>query len=297
MDGLFAATVLAAALCGSRELAGEIARSAAPARGHVGAAARILETGQRVGLNGADKFPMQSVYKLAIDFAVLQRVDAGQMALGRKVRIEASDLPPSGVVSPIRDAHPQGGFEMTLEELLRAAIVESDGTACDVLLRLMRPEEVTAALRRLGVEGMVVATTEAEMTRGPRVQYRNWATPDATLDLLEALQKGRGISAPSRERLLRWMSETPTGPARLKGDLPARTAVAHKTGTSGTSGGLSRATNDVGIVTLPDGRHALIAVYVSDSPAALSVREGVIAKIGRAVWNCWARSEPGPPRR
>ena len=297
MHVLLAATILAAALCGGRELAGQLARLGAPARGHVGAAARILESGARAGVNGADRFPMQSVYKLAIDFAVLQRVDAGGMALDRKVRIEASDLPPSGVVSPIRDAHPQGGFEMTLEELLRAAIVESDGTACDVLLRLMPPDEVTAALRRMGVEGMVVATTEAEMTRGPRVQYRNWATPDATLDLLDALQKGRGISAPSRERLLRWMTETPTGPARLKGELPPGTAVAHKTGTSGTSGGLSRATNDVGIFTLPDGRHALVAVYVSDSPASLAVREGVIAKIGRAVWDCWARPQPGPPRR
>ena len=297
MQVLLAATVLAAALCGSRELAGDLARIAAPARGHVGAAARILEAGTRAGVNGGDKFPMQSVYKLAIDFAVLQRVDAGRLTLGRKVRIEASDLPPSGVVSAIRDAHPQGGFEMTLEELLRAAIVDSDGTACDVLLRLMPPREVTAALRALGVEGMVVATTEAEMTSGPQVQYRNWATPDATLDLLAALQAGRGISAGSRERLLRWMTESVPGPARLKGELPPGTAVAHKTGTSGTHDGLTRATNDVGILTLPDGRHALVAVYVSDSPASLEVREGVIAKIGRAVWNCWAHAETPPTRR
>ena len=204
MPVFLAAAVLAAALCGTRELASDLARLAAPARGHVGAAARIVETGERVAVHGADRFPMQSVYKLAIDFAVFQRVDAGRMSLSEKIRIERSDLPPSGVVSPIRDAHPEGGFEMTLEELLRAAIVESDGTACDVLLRLMPPGEVTAALRRLGVEGMVVATTEAAMTSGPRVQYRNWATPDATLDLLEALQAGRGISPGSRERLLRF---------------------------------------------------------------------------------------------
>jgi beta-lactamase class A len=79
----------------------------------------------------------------------------------------------------------------------------------------------------------VVATTEAEMTKGPEVQYRNWATPDATLDLLAALQAGRGISAGSRERLLRWMTESVPGPGRLKGELPAGAAVAHKTGTSG----------------------------------------------------------------
>ena len=51
--------------------------------------------------------------------------------------------------------------------------------------------------------------------------------------------------------------------------------------------GLTRATNDVGIVTLPGGRHLLIAVFVSDSPASSEVREGVIAKIARAAWD-WA---------
>jgi beta-lactamase class A len=299
MNALYASALLAAALCGGAELGRELGRLAVPARGHVGAAARVLETGERAAWNGSDRFPMQSVYKLAIDFSVLQRVDAGRMALDGNVRIEASDLPPSGVGSPIRDRHPKGGFEMTLEELLRAAIVESDGTACDVLLRLMPPGEVTAALRRIGVEGMVVATTEAAMTAGPEVQYQNWATPEATLDLLEAVQAGRGLSAASRGRLLRWMAETPIGPGRLKGELPAGAAVAHKTGTSGTtsSDGLTRATNDVGILTLPDGRHVLIAVYVSDSPATLSVREGVIAKIARAVWDCWTNPERKPPSR
>ena len=281
---LSAIAALVAALCGPSELE----RLADPARGHVGIAARMVETGESVSSKGTDHFPMQSVYKLAIDYAVLQRVDAGRMKLDEKVRIEKSDLPPSGVGSPIRDSHPEGGFEMTLEELLRAAIVESDGTACDVLLRLMPAAEVTEALRRLRVTGMVVATTEAAMTTGPEVQYRNWATPEATLDLLQALHEGRALSAGSRARLLRWMSETPTGPARIKGKLPKEAAVAHKTGTSGTHQGLTRATNDVGILTLPDGRHILLAVYVSDSPASESAREGVIADVARAVWDCWS---------
>ena len=216
---------------------------------------------------------MQSVYKVAIDFAVLRRVDSGRLDLDRNVRIERADFPPSGVYSPIRDRRPEGGFEMRLEDLLRAAILDSDGTACDVLLKLVSPAEVTRDLRSLGVSGMVVATTEAEMARGPRVQYRNWATPDSTLDLLAALPAGRGLEASSRSKLLGWMAETPIGLHRLKGALPEGTAVAHKTGTSGTRAGRTAATNDAGIVTLPDGRHLLIAVYVSDSPASLSVRK------------------------
>ena len=84
------------------------------------------------------------------------------------------------------------------------------------------------------------------------------------------------------------MSESSTGPQRLKGLLPAGTVVAHKTGSSWTENGITAATNDIGIVTLPNGRHLAIAVFVSDSPADQATREGVIAKIARAVWERFA---------
>jgi len=85
--------------------------------------------------------------------------------------------------------------------------------------------------------------------------------------------------------LLKWLNESTPGPRRIKGLLPPGTVVAHKTGTSGTDSGLTRATNDVGLVTLPDGRHLAIAVFVSDSPADTATREAVIAKIARAAWD------------
>ena len=87
------------------------------------------------------------------------------------------------------------------------------------------------------------------------------------------------------------MTETGTGAHRIKGMLPADAVVAHKTGTSGTAAGVTAATNDVGIVTLPDGRHLAIAVFVSDSTADEAAREGVIAKAARAAWDYFTNTE------
>jgi beta-lactamase class A len=81
------------------------------------------------------------------------------------------------------------------------------------------------------------------------------------------------------------MTESTTGPQRLKGLLPVGTNVAHKTGTSGTEKGITAATNDIGIITLPNGKHLAIAVFVSDSPADEATREGTTAKIAKAVWD------------
>ena len=61
--------------------------------------------------------------------------------------------------------------------------------------------------------------------------------------------------------------------------------MAHKTGTSGSQKGVTAATNDIGLVTLPQGHHLVIAVFVSDSNANEATREGVIAVIAKAVWD------------
>jgi len=76
-------------------------------------------------------------------------------------------------------------------------------------------------------------------------------------------------------------------PKRLKGLLPPDTVVAHKTGTDGTRNGLTRATNDIGIITLPDGRHLEIAVFVKDSTADETTREATIARIAKAAFDAW----------
>jgi beta-lactamase class A len=86
--------------------------------------------------------------------------------------------------------------------------------------------------------------------------------------------------------LVKLMTEAIPGAKRLKGELPAGTVVAHKTGTGGTRNGITSATNDIGITTLPNGAHLAVAVFVSDSLADETTRESVIARIAKAAWDC-----------
>lgn len=273
----------------AEELQGRMKEIAGATGGPVGAAVMMLDGGEVAAYNGGQRFPMQSVYKLPIAMAVLRQVDAGALKLEQEVSVDVKEYVPGRLHSPLRDRYPRG-VKMSVRDLLALMVKESDGTACDVLLRVMGgPERVTKYLRESGVEGIAVATTEMEMGMDEMAQYRNWATPEAMLGLLRTLQEGRELSAASRGFLLELMTQTQTGPRRIKGMLPADATVAHKTGSSGTTNGLTRATNDVGLITLPDGRHLAVAVFVSDTKAGESVREGVIAKIARAAWDCWTR--------
>jgi beta-lactamase class A len=107
--------------------------------------------------------------------------------------------------------------------------------------------------------------------------------------LLRAFHEGKGLSKSSQALLLQLMTETTTGSKRIKGLLPNGTVVVHKTGTSSTVNGVTAATNDVGLVTLPNGRHLAISVFVSDSGANKAVGEEVIAKVAKAAWDEWSK--------
>ena len=79
---------------------------------------------------------------------------------------------------------------------------------------------------------------------------RDTATPDAFAALLAQLQRGEGINSASRALLLDFMRRSPTGLKRIRAGVPPGTEVADKTGTVG------RTTNDVALVTMPDGSSA-----------------------------------------
>jgi beta-lactamase class A len=271
----------------SSSLSTRFADIAARSGGRLGVFAQVIESGDSAGLNESERFPMQSVYKLPIAMAVLDQVDRKALTLNQKVSLSAGDMVP-GVHSPMRDRHPRGGIDVSVRDLIRAAVVDSDGTASDILLRLAGgPERVTAYLRGLGIRDMAVATTEREMSRDPVAQYRNYSTPRAGVDVLKALHAGRGLSPVAQALLLEDLAGSTPGPRRIKRRLPPGTHVAHKTGTDATREGRTAATNDIGIVTLPDGRHLSIAVFVKDSTAGVVPREAAIAQAAKAAWDHW----------
>ena len=112
-------------------LTDQFATIAKTSGGQAGVFAQVLETAGTAGLNDDQRFPMRSVYKLPIAMAILDQVERKTLTLNQKVSLSAKDMVP-GLHSPMRDKHPQGGIDVSVRDLVRAAIVDSDGTASDV---------------------------------------------------------------------------------------------------------------------------------------------------------------------
>jgi len=265
-------------------LRAKVQRIIASAKGRVGVAVVGLKDSDTLTFNGTEKFPMFSVFKFPIALAVLDRVDKGRLSLGRKVYVRKRDLPPN-TWSPMREKYPRGNRNFTIDELLQYTVALSDNNTTDILLRLVGgPDSVNQYIHDLGIKDVAVVASEAQLAKAESLQYSNGSTPNAMAQLLRMFYEAKILSAGSTEYLWKVMVKTSTGPGRIKGLLPEGTIVAHKTGSSGTDNGITLATNDVGIVTLPNGRNFAIAAFVAEARAEEKACEAVIAQITRAVW-------------
>jgi beta-lactamase class A len=332
---LFLLVLLAASPAAAQQpdltpLAATFARITGRARGRVGVALIHIESGATVNIRGDERFPMASVVKLPLAIEVLAQVAERKLTLDRVVNLTASDIRPC---CTLERHHRAGGVSRTVGELVELAIIESDNTAADALLKLVGgPSIVERRMRGYGFKGVNVDRSEgqllldmagvvdapppeewtvglqrrlvAEVDRDAlnkgRVQYlsdeRDTATPNDTALLLTRLQSGNLLPARQTEWLLNLMIATSTGPRRLKYQLPSDVTVAHKTGTTAV------VINDVGIITLPadgnvQGRIAL-AVYVADG-AGIRAMEWTIAQIGAAAFEFFSGKvlEPQAPAR
>lgn len=235
-------------------------------------------------LNPFEKFPMQSVFKLHLAMLVLHQVDAGKLDINQRVTVKRAEVL-QNTWAPIMKEYQGDEFTVPLQQLLQYSVSHSDNVACDLLFELIGgPHVLHAYIQSLGITETEVVANEAQMHADDQVQYKNWTSMKAAAQILQKFEQKKQLSATSQALLWKWMVETTTGPKRLKGLLPAGTVVAHKTGYSGIKAGKTAATNDIGVIMLPDGRPLLVAVFVKDSAESTQTNEAIIAQVAQAAY-------------
>ncbi|MGL4908711.1 MAG: class A beta-lactamase, subclass A2 [Bacteroidales bacterium] len=245
-----------------------------------------------ININAQGHYPMQSVFKLPIAMAVLSEIDKGHFQLSQRIKISAKDLLPN-TWSPIRQKFPEG-TSMTIADIIAYSVAQSDNNGCDILLRLIGGTSIVENFLALNqLPDIAIKLNEEEMHKAWENQFQNWATPWALTALLTKLYNAKNNKILSKENsdfLWRILEETATGTNRLKGELPKGTIVAHKTGTSGVEkDNIATATNDVGIIILPNGEPVFISVLVSNSKEENQTNEKIISAIAKAVWDYYSK--------
>ena len=212
----------------------------------VGIAAVDLQTGETVAVKGNTPFPMASTMKIAVAALYLSQVEHGRRSLDDTIE---------GV---------------SARSLMSRMMIRSDNRATDILLAdLGGPKALHDWLVQSGLQGLRVDRNIARLLADKRDLWdvRDSATPLAMVDLLRKIYRAEMIRPASRNYLLDLMAKCQTGKNRIRGMLPFGTPVENKTGT------LNGLADDVGFITLPDGRRIAIAVFArggADRPKTIA---------------------------
>jgi beta-lactamase class A len=224
----------------------------------VGIAALDLRTGETVSIQGNTPFPMASTVKVAVAALYLSQVDHGRRSLDDRINGQSA------------------------RSLMARMLIHSDNRATDMLLNnLGGPRPLHDWLQQNGITGLRVDRTIAQLLSDKRDLWdrRDSSTPQAMVELLRRIYRAEIIKPQSRNYLLDLMAQCETGKNRMKALLPQGTPVEHKTGT------LNGLTDDVGFITLPDGRRIAVAVFARGG----TNRPRTIAEAARAIYDGFAR--------
>ncbi len=241
--------------------------------GRLGFVAHDTGSGRRLAWRGDERFVYCSTFKMYLAAATFLRVQAGQERLDRLIPVTAADM-----VNHAPVTEPAIGGSLSVEALMKGTVEVSDNPAANLLLRAMGGiEPMQAFYRSLGDDSTTVNRFEPEMNR-----------LDGDKDTITPLQSAANIqrllidaatplSAQHKALLLRWMTDTPTGTARIRAGVPADWIVAHKTGTGGYG-----PTNDIGVLYPPAGAPVIVAAYYHAAAAGPAAQhEAVIATATR----------------
>ncbi|MCU7616983.1 CGA/CIA family class A beta-lactamase [Chryseobacterium sp. PBS4-4] len=252
----------------------------------VGISVLGFESGFNYNKNSDKKLPMQSVFKFHIAAAVLDFVEKRKLSLDQKIVLDKSNLL-ENTWSPLRDKYPNGSSGVPLSEILELTVAKSDNNGCDIMLKLLGgTKTVQKFMDSKGVKGFQIKYNEAEMHKDWNVQYENYSTTQSAVDVLKKFYDGKLLSKKSTDYLMKVMLSTSTGLNKLIEQLLKNTPVARKTGSSGKNdSGLTGAENEIAIITLPNGKHYAIAVFVSNSTESEVTNCKMISDISKAVWD------------
>ncbi|MBP6823546.1 MAG: serine hydrolase [Acidobacteria bacterium] len=278
--------------------------------GTMGVAVRDIAAGEQISINGDRLFPMASAYKIPILVEVFRQVEAKKFSLDDRVELTDDDRTlGSGVLTLMAP-----GLKPTIRDLATLMIILSDNQATDMLLNKVGAENVTATMRKLGLNNIRVDRTTFELIRDylalideaaagktkqqlmnrPQLNtsspervakadlefskiMKDAASPDDMARLLDMIVKGQAASEDSCRQMMTIMNRQQFN-HRLPRYLPEGTGFAHKTGTIGST------TNDAGVMFIRGNPIALV-VFTMDKRTSRGEVEEQMGRLARVVYD------------
>jgi beta-lactamase class A len=251
----------------------EIGRLADASDGVVGYAIVDLTSGDRFERQADQPFPTASTIKLAVLYELLRQVDAKRLTLDEPKPIpERLRVGGSGVLQQLSNP------VLSLRDCAVLMMMASDNTATNVVIDAVGMDAVNTQMRALGTRALALRRRMMD-TDAARRGDENVASPADLARVLQALDRGEGLSADAKATALDLMTRPLESP--LRAGIPAGVKVASKPGS------LDGVQADAGVIHL-DGRPFALVVMTTFLATAES-GERTITDITRTAFSYFSR--------
>lgn len=256
--------------------------------GEIGVAIIINNT-DTVTVNNKSIYPMMSVFKLHQALALCNDFDNRGLSLDTLIKINRNELNPN-TWSPMMKDHPESEILLTVKDLLRYTLAQSDNNASNLLFNDMvdvpRTDSFIATL--IPRADFKIAYTEEEMAADHNKAYSNYTSPLGAAILMNRLFTDSLVSDEKQGFIKKTLSECKTGTDRISAPLLDKKGVviAHKTGSGFVNeNGVLAAHNDVAYICLPDNVCYTLSVFVKDFKGNESQASECISHISKSVYS------------
>lgn len=269
-----------------------ISRIVAEYPGEIGVAI-IIEDKDTVTVNDRNVYPMMSVFKLHQALAICHDFDRKGLSLDSIMTIKRNRLDPD-TWSPMMKDHPEPEFSLSVKELLRYTLIQSDNNASNIMFgRLVdaaRTDSFIATI--IPRSSFRIAHTEEEMSADHDKAYSNHTSPLGAAMLINRLFTDSIVSREKQCFIMGALKECLTGKDRIIAPLLDKDgiSIAHKTGSGYINDeGELVAHNDVAYIILPNGIRYSLAVFVKDFKGNEAQAAQAISRISAAVYAALSR--------
>lgn len=267
------------------ELKKELTAIADSAKGDVGIA--LIYDGDTLTVNNDAIYPMMSVFKLHQAVALCRMFEENGTSLDSVMTLRRSELDPD-TWSPMLKDHSDEEISLPMRRLLEYTLIESDNNASnEMFVRLMPPAACDSVIAGIIPRGSFeIRFNEAEMQADHSRAYSNRTSPLGAAILIDRLFTDTLVGKSYQDFIKSALLRCQTGPDKISAALSETEGITigHKTGSGyRDENGRLTASNDVAFITLPDGRHYSLAVFVKDFDGTDAEAAATIARISAAV--------------
>ena len=200
---------------------------------------------------GDKVFPAASIIKLSILWAVMKRIEGGDLSFSDTLRVEEGDM--FGTLEA--QHHPIASTELTVRDLCMLMIDLSDNLASNMLIRCAGLDFINEEVRRCGLAQTVLRRKFLDYeTRAKGVD--NYTTPLETLRMITLFTDAAAAGSALAEEMLGILA-LQCDKNYLSQYMPEGFQFAHKTGH------VPGALHNVGIVATPTGGRYVVSVMTN----------------------------------